>query len=460
MSRMQHLLRRYVVYPIHDWKSGRRIVPLYKEARRAARLGLEERDALSWSRLKAILEECERSVPYYRELFASRGIAAADFRTWEDLGKLPPLTKKAILSAGDRLFNGEISRNSFHLRRTGGSTGPAMQIYYDTPGLDASSAIDRRSLEWAGYKLGERIVHIVNRDPLQTPEQAKQEKLKLWAVNFKKILVDRLDDDKLDRLFDELDAVRAKWVNAYPSLLFVLAQRAAATGRRLKRNWGAFTTGETLFESQRRSVRENLGIEIFNRYGSAEFGVIAQECRSHSGLHINTDHVHVDLEPVSGEKDVYEIFVTTLTNRAMPLVRYKTEDLCIGGLATEPCSCGLDFPRLVRVEGRVHDVLYTPGGGRLLSSFLQDTLLPFGGVRQFQLVQRDFDHLEFRYLPDTKMNGMVLERIRKHIASYLGHEMRVDFVQVPSLPTSREGKLRYTQQAPEFREKLKAAASA
>jgi len=450
-------LRRFVVYPYNDRRTGRRIIEAFKSAWRVARMPEAAREQLSLERMRGILSHASAHVPYYRDLFAKSGIKAEGIRTWDDLARLPPLSKADIIAAGDRMLTSGLDKARLHLRRSGGSTGPAMHIYYDNAALDASSGVDQRSMELSGKPFGERVLHIVNRDPFPPgAEGAKMEKRRLWAVNHAKVLVDRMDDACLDRLLDEIDAVRAKWMNAYPSLLFLLAQRAKARGQGLRRRWKVVTTGETLFESQRQAAREQLGVEIFDRYGSAEFGVIAQECPAHQGLHVNTDHVHVELVPFGDAPDTFEIFVTTLTNTAMPLIRYRTEDLCLGGLVRGRCACGLDFPRFKKVQGRTHDVIHTPGGGRILSSFLQDTLLPFGGIRQFQLIQHDFDRLEFQYIPDADRVPDSLPAIQAHLATHLGAAMRVDLVRVETLPTSREGKLRYTRQTPEFREKLKA----
>jgi phenylacetate-CoA ligase len=51
--------------------------------------------------------------------------------------------------------------------------------------------------------------------------------------------------------------------------------------------------------------------------------------------------------------------LTTLTKRAMPLVRYRTGDVTT--LIEEPCRCGRTSVRMARVKGRSDDMLVVKG---------------------------------------------------------------------------------------------------
>ena len=51
--------------------------------------------------------------------------------------------------------------------------------------------------------------------------------------------------------------------------------------------------------------------------------------------------------------------LTTLTKRAMPLIRYRTGD--ITALTLEPCGCGRTSARMARIKGRSDDMLVVRG---------------------------------------------------------------------------------------------------
>jgi phenylacetate-CoA ligase len=54
-----------------------------------------------------------------------------------------------------------------------------------------------------------------------------------------------------------------------------------------------------------------------------------------------------------------ELVLTTLTKRAMPLLRYRTGD--ITALVTEACACGRTSARIRRLKGRADDMLIVKG---------------------------------------------------------------------------------------------------
>jgi phenylacetate-CoA ligase len=82
------------------------------------------------------------------------------------------------------------------------------------------------------------------------------------------------------------------------------------------------------------------------------------------GSHINEDHFYpeiinpVTLEPVpNGQQG--ELVFTTLTKEGMPVIRYRTRDLC--SLLPGTCDCGRTNVRMGRIEGRSDDMLIIRG---------------------------------------------------------------------------------------------------
>src|SRR5205823_8866489 len=67
-----------------------------------------------------------------------------------------------------------------------------------------------------------------------------------------------------------------------------------------------------------------------------------------------------------------ELVLTTLTKRALPLVRYRTGDITT--LSDAPCPCGRTSMRMARVRGRSDDMLVIKGVN-LYPSEVEGTLL-------------------------------------------------------------------------------------
>ena len=105
---------------------------------------------------------------------------------------------------------------------------------------------------------------------------------------------------------------------------------------------------------------------MYNSYGLSEMNGpgVAFECQCKNGLHLWEDGyigeiVDPDtLEPLP-DGEIGEIVFTHLTKEAMPLLRYRTRDLC--GLNHKPCECGRTNVRMSRGKGRSDDMLIVRG---------------------------------------------------------------------------------------------------
>jgi len=121
--------------------------------------------------------------------------------------------------------------------------------------------------------------------------------------------------------------------------------------------------------------------------------------------------------------------VTPLFNFAMPLLRYRVEDL--GSWAQGPCTCGRTWPRLAEVIGRRIDV-FVLRGGKLLSSgmlikIVEHVNYEHGGfIEMYQIVQEELDRFRILVKPfevdRTEAYAPALQEMRDLLARALGPE--------------------------------------
>lgn len=124
--------------------------------------------------------------------------------------------------------------------------------------------------------------------------------------------------------------------------------------------------GEPWSENMRRDIEQKLGIDAYNVYGLSEImgPGVSHECSVKSGSHIIEDHFLPEiispetLMPLPmGQQG--ELVFTTITKEGIPLLRYRTKDLC--SLTDEPCDCGRTNVRMSRIVGRSDDMLIIRG---------------------------------------------------------------------------------------------------
>lgn len=133
----------------------------------------------------------------------------------------------------------------------------------------------------------------------------------------------------------------------------------------LKLRTGVFGA-EPWTENMRREIESRLHINAYNVYGLSEImgPGVAYECKCKNGSHIAEDHFYPEiispetLENLpAGQKG--ELVFTTLTKEGMPLLRYRTKDLC--SIMEGECPCGRTNVRISRIMGRSDDMLIIRG---------------------------------------------------------------------------------------------------
>jgi phenylacetate-CoA ligase len=151
----------------------------------------------------------------------------------------------------------------------------------------------------------------------------------------------------------------------------------------------------------RRELQRLWDCEVYTHYGMTEMGLGGGvECQAHNGYHLRELDLYLEIvdsqtgTPVkAGESG--EVVFTTLTRRAMPLIRYRTGDL--SRFLSEPCPCGTVLRTLEKVTGRIEGVGLAGTG--LTMNDLDEALFPLEGLLDFNAVlsrdgDRDHLHLE------------------------------------------------------------------
>ena len=110
-------------------------------------------------------------------------------------------------------------------------------------------------------------------------------------------------------------------------------------------------------------IRSKWNVDLYSSYASTEMGAAFTECEAAIGGHLHPELLILEVVDENGQlvKDGEpgEVVVTTLGVEGMPLLRYKTGDLC--HVHYEPCKCGRNSPRLGPVIGRKQQMIKYKG---------------------------------------------------------------------------------------------------
>lgn len=128
--------------------------------------------------------------------------------------------------------------------------------------------------------------------------------------------------------------------------------------------------------------------------------------------------------------------VTSLYNYAMPLIRYEIGDLAEAGSTRARCRRGL--PSLRRILGRYRNLFRFRDGTTVWPRPLE--LGKFIALKQFQVVQKDYDHIEIRYVPAPSDQSVDLPALTQRVRRILKQPIDVTVCAVDAIPRSESGK--------------------
>jgi len=232
-----------------------------------------------------------------------------------------------------------------------------------------------------------------------------------------------------------LSDYRPEYMVGSGSYFSLLAREALRVGWRPSKPVRAvMTTSETLYADMRATISEVFDAEVYDQYGSREFGRIGSECELHEGYHINTDVVYLEVLALDSDEAVRQgqrgrLVVTGLTNHAMPMIRYDIGDLA--SLSSHHCACGRASPLLTDLGGRLQDILWHSDHSPRPPGFVGVLLRESDHIVDFQLVQESYDLVVLRFVADRELPSEALQHIREGLRTYLG--CQVAFEQVDTI---------------------------
>lgn len=442
---MMEFLSKHLFYPLWDLKDRSERLQEWKVLEGQQWWPEENLKGLQWERLQDTLKYAATHSPYYRKIFEDRGIRSGDITSEEDFRKLPVTTKQDVRNNLDEFISDEFSRDILVSAKTGGSTGVALNLYFDEPCQERRNAAQLMADRWAGWDMGMKKASVWGNPPV--PRTTKQ-KLRHHLLD-RTIFLDtmNLNNQSMAGFVERWRKEKPGLVFGHAHSIFIFAKYLLEQDIRDLQPKGIVATSMMLLQSERSVIEQAFSCPVTNRYGCEEVGLIACQCEHHEGMHLNMPHVYVEFldannQPVAaGEPG--KIVVTDLNNRGMPLIRYRVED--VGVYSEEPCGCGRGFPILERLEGRVADFLKLPDGGQVAGiSLVERTLTKVPGVEQMQLVQDALDHVIINRVKGREFDKETDEGLINAMREVFDERVALTIKDVAAIPQESSGKYRFS----------------
>lgn len=367
----------------------------------AERLRRERRE-----RLRDLVRVAQASSPWHRDRLA--GLDPDTLRE-ADLAGIPPMTKDDLMANWDgivtdrRLTLDLVERHlagltsdaylldEFHAVVSGGSTARRGVFVYGWRSWATGFAGFMRTLAWDRTvtpelaALPSATIAVVAAGTASHMTAAMAQSFASPAMPVRPFPVSL----PLDQIVAGLNDYQPVLLIGYPSALALLAVEAR-DGRLKLAPKRVASTSEPLLPHVRASVEDAFQAPVANIWGTSEAGPMGVGCWRGPGLHLCDDLVIIEPvdrggRPVAAGVRSDKIYVTSISNPTLPLIRFEVTDQVT--FLDEACPCGSAHQLVADIAGRLEDWFTYPAGVTVHPHVFGSVLLREPAVVEYQVRQ-------------------------------------------------------------------------
>ena len=433
------------VMPLHHWMITSRAGKFYDVLQQTQWLSPTQIRELQERKLQRLIHHAYDHVAYYRDLFDQIGLKPTDIESFVDLSKIPLLAKNDVrANLYFSLLSDSYNKNRVLKVCTSGSTGEPFVCYADQRQLEQRWAATQRSLEWTGYRFGDRQVRLWHQTVGMKWSQVIRERIDGLFNRRLFIPAFQMSDSNIVQTIRKIEKYNPVLLDGYAESFNLLALYSKKLSGMRSHPKGIISSAQVLPPQSRTTIEEAFHCSVFDKYGSREFSGIAYECSAHQGHHVVAENYIVEIlkdgrPALPGEMG--EIVITDLNNYCMPLIRYRIGDLAIALDSTERCSCGRGLPLIGDIEGRVQAIIINADGVYLPGTFFAHFFKDYDQlVRQYQILQEEDGLLTLKIVKAEDYDEDEFQQMLLRLRFHLGHRttFAVDFVS--NIPMVHTGK--------------------
>ncbi|MCW3093421.1 MAG: phenylacetate--CoA ligase family protein [Ferruginibacter sp.] len=378
-------------------------------------------------KLQQLLKYLSSNSPFYQELFSIHHIDIDNIKTLEDLSLLPTTDKESLQLRNEDFFC--VARNRIiEYSSTSGTLGSPVTVALTENDLERLAYN-----EYASFSCADGSTNDVYQLMLTLDRQFMAGMAYYAGIRKLGAGIIRLGPGVPSLQWETILRLKPTAIVAVPS--FIVKLIGFAKEHQIDINQTSVKKAICIGENIRnidfslnilgKKIREAWDIQLYSTYASTEMQTAFTECSEGKGGHHQPELLILELldennrQVASGEPG--EVTITTLGVEGMPLLRYKTGDIC--QYIDAPCGCGRTTMRLSPVVGRKKQMIKYKGT-TLYPPALFDLLHEMEDVRDYvaevYLNEIGLDEVLLHLLPVNET-----EETDRKIRAYLQARLRV-----------------------------------
>jgi phenylacetate-CoA ligase len=394
-------------------------------------------------KLRDLVAHAYEQIPFYRKLLDAGGVKPRSIEGVRDLPKLPVMTKDMFHAHWSELRARDVPDSQVSLAQTGGTTGVPMRIARDNASSAWSIASYIRGLAWAGLTLRHRRARLFG-GSLGIQRMRRFDSLRKWLSGDVFLPAFELSPHNVRDYAARIRRSGAQFLIGYASACYSLATLVEAVGEPLSFT-AVLPTAELCPHVWADTVARVFSAKILPYYGCGEVYSLAFFCPDGDAYHTCDEHAVIEVESDAGQVALDgegAFLITDLDNRAMPMIRYRNGDA--GQLAAPGCACGRTLGHILRLDGRVNDMLVTTKGAKFSGAIAAHSFRFIDHVESYQVVQRAPGEATVRIVRGSDYDPAVEEpKVYDIFAKHLGDGSQVAIEYVTAIAKTPAGKARF-----------------
>lgn len=316
-------------------------------------------------KLQQLLVYLNQNSPFYKELFAANDIRIDDIKTLDDLKRIPTTVKEDLQMRNDDFMC--VSRDKIiEYSSTSGTLGSPVTVALTENDLQRLTYNEYSSFICADGRPDDVYQLMLTLDRQFMAGLAYYSGIRMIGAG-----IIRLGPGVPSLQWDTILRLKPTAIVAVPSFIYKLIQYAGEHNIDINASTvkKAICIGENIRNTDfslnilGKKITDAWDIKLYSTYASTEMQTAFTECGQGKGGHHQPELLIVELLDEQNQQvapgEPGEVTITTLGVEGMPLLRYKTGDIC--QYFDEPCKCGRTTLRLSPIIGRKKQMIKFKG---------------------------------------------------------------------------------------------------
>jgi phenylacetate-CoA ligase len=261
-------------------------------------------------------------------------------------------------------------------------------------------------------------------------------------------------------VFDLSDRVMESWIHSFAQrpykYLYGYSNAILTFALFLKRNHivlshicptlkACIVTAEICSDTDSKTIRERIGVNVYNEYGATEVSVIGFKCDDI--WEVSDELMYVEVVDDNGnlvpDGILGRLLCTLYYNTGTPIIRYE-----VGDMAAIFHQNGRTY--ISHLQGRMSDVVVLPSGrkvpGITFYYVMKEVLKKYASIKEFRIIQKGQTSFEME-LAVHDINAIseneILSTVKKGFDTYIEERLTITMIVVSVIMRKGNGKFKH-----------------